>query len=181
MKKSIRLFIVFAVSFSLTACAKPIETKSDPNTIQKNIQPLFIIERSKNANVVHYDARLTADGSIDPNEPVIAYWIMLAKDGRREDLNWLEKKKAYGFAIKPDLSVNGYKMTVVAVPQGQFTVRKNGKTVRAEMVIDGQPAVMEKIYINATDGLLGPKVNYIELYGTDIKTGQKRYQKVTKK
>jgi hypothetical protein len=202
MKKLIRLCVVFAViavSFSFTACAKQVipakptvgtkqavaakETKKtpDPNTIQKNTQPLFIIERSKNANVVHYDARLTADGSIDPNEPVIAYWIMLAKDGQREDLNWLEKKKAYGFTIKPDPSVKGYKMSLVAVPQGQITVRKVGKIVRAELVIDGQPAVMEKIYINAADGMLGPKVNYIELYGKDIKTGEKRYQKVTKK
>jgi hypothetical protein len=184
MKKHRGLFVFFAVmavSFSFTACAKQIETKPDPNTTPKNTQPLFIIERSKNANVVHYDARLSADGSIDPNEPVIAYWIMLAKDGRREDLNWIEKKKAYGFQIKPDPSVNGYKMTVAAVPHGQITVRKEGNTVRAELVIDGQPAVMEKIYINATDGLFGPKVHYIELYGKDIKTGEKRYQKIVKK
>jgi hypothetical protein len=203
MKNSIRLFIVFAVtavSFSCSACAKQvvpakptastkktvpakeIDKTPDPNTIPKTTQPLFIIDRSKNTNVVHYDARLTADGGIDPNEPVVAYWIMLAKDGKREDLNWLEKKKAYGFQVKPDPSVNGsYKMTVAAVPQGQITVRKEGKTVRAELVIDGQPAVMEKIYINSTDGLLGPKVHSIELYGKDIKTGEKRYQKVTKK
>jgi hypothetical protein len=31
------------------------------------MQPLFIIERSKTANVVHYDARLTADGNLDHN------------------------------------------------------------------------------------------------------------------
>jgi hypothetical protein len=40
---------------------------------------------------------------------------------------------------------------------------------------------MEKIYINSTDGLFGPKVHYIELYGKDTKTGEKRYQKVTNK
>ena len=28
---------------------------------QAGTQPLFIIERNKNANVVHYDAQLTAD------------------------------------------------------------------------------------------------------------------------
>jgi hypothetical protein len=47
-------------------------------------QPLFIIERSKNSNVVHYDARLTADGELAAEEPVIAYWVMLVRtaDGR---------------------------------------------------------------------------------------------------
>lgn len=41
---------------------------------------------------------------------------MLAKDGRREELSWIEKKKASGFHIMPDPSVNGYKMTVADAP-----------------------------------------------------------------
>src|ERR1035437_1974022 len=50
-------------------------------------QSLFVIEWSKNANVVQYDARLTADGVLDPKEPVEVYWILLAEDGRREKLS----------------------------------------------------------------------------------------------
>ena len=46
-----------------------------------------------NANVVHYDARLTADGKLDPKEPVIAYWVMLAKDGHRQKLNLDREEK----------------------------------------------------------------------------------------
>jgi hypothetical protein len=60
-------------------------------------------------------------------------------------------------------------------------VKKDGDAIRAELVIDGLPAVLEKIYINASDGLMGPKVHYIELYGKDIKTGDKRFQKIAKK
>ena len=152
-----------------------------PAAAQIKTSPLFIIERSKNANVVHYDARLTADGKLDPKEPVIAYWVMLAEDGRREELSWIEKKKAYGFTIKPDPSVNGYKMTLVADPERQITVKKERDAVRAEGVIDGRPAVLEKMYIKASDGLTGPKVEYIELYGKDLQTGEKRYQKIVPK
>ncbi|MCX5905689.1 MAG: DUF4833 domain-containing protein [Deltaproteobacteria bacterium] len=152
-----------------------------PAAAQIKTQPLFIIERSKNANVVHYDARLTADGKLDPKEPVIAYWVKLAGDGRREELSWIEKKKAYGFDLKPDPSVKGYKMTLVADPQRPITVKKEGDAVRAEGVIDGQPAVLEKMYIKASDGLMGPKVEYIELYGKDLETGGKRYQKIVPK
>ena len=152
-----------------------------PGTAQMKTQPLFIIERSKNANVVHYDARLTADGKLDPKEPVIAYWVLSAEDGRREELSWIEKKKAYGFDIKPDPSVKGYKMTLVADPQRQITVKKEGDAARAEGVIDGRPAVLEKMYIKASDGLTGPKVQYIELYGRDLQTGGKCYQKIVPK
>jgi len=152
-----------------------------PAAAQAETRPLFIIARSKNANVVHYDARLTADGKLDPKEPVIVYWVMLAEDGRREELNWIEKRKAYGFDIKSDPSVNGYKMTVVCASQRQITVKKEGDAVRAELVIDGRPAVLEKMYINASDGLTGPKVHYIELRGKDLQTGEKRFEKVVPK
>ena len=111
-----------------------------PAAAQIKTSPLFIIERSKNANVLHYDARLTADGKLDPKGPVIAYWVMLAEDGRREKLKWIEKKKAYGFTIKPDPSVNGYKMTLAAAPQQQITVKKEKGAVRAEAVINGRPS-----------------------------------------
>jgi len=152
-----------------------------PAAGQEKTSPLFIIERSKNANVVHYDARLTGDGKLDPKEPVIAYWVLLAEDGRREELSWIEKKKAYGFEIKPDPAGKGYKMTLVADPQRPITVKKEGNAVRAEGIIDGRPVVLEKMFIKASDGLTGPKVEYIELYGKDLETGKKRYQKIVPK
>jgi hypothetical protein len=46
-------------------------------------QPLFTIERSKNANVLHYEANLTAQGELDPKEPIVIYWIMKAEKGQR--------------------------------------------------------------------------------------------------
>ena len=152
-----------------------------PAAAQIKTSPLFIIERSKNANVVHYDARLTADGNLDPKEPVIAYWVRLAENGSRKELSWIEKKKAYGFAIKPDPSVNGYRMTLVAFPERQITVKQEKDAVRAEAVIDGRPAVLEKMYINASDGLMGPKVHYIEVYGKDLQTGEQRREKMVPK
>jgi hypothetical protein len=168
MKKAIWRFAVLAL---LAA----------PASAQITTSPLFIIERNVNANVVHYDARLTADGKLDPKEPVIAYWVMLAKDGRRQKLNWIEKKKAYGFTIKPDPSVNGYKMTLVAAPGRQIIVKKEKDAVRAEAVVDGRPCVLEKLYINASEGLMGPKVHYIEVYGKDLQTGEERREKMTPK
>jgi len=144
---------------------------------QAGTQPLFIIERNTNANVVHYDAQLNADGKLDRKKPVIAYWVMLAKDGHRENLNWIEKKMAYGFNIKPYPSVNGYQMTIAAARQRSITVKKEGNAVRAEMVIDGRTAILEKMYIDAT----GHTVHYLELYGKDVQTGGKRFEKIIPK
>ena len=106
MKEAILWFAVLALS-AAAGCAQdhtrlPLtieQSKATPNGDPADTHPLFIIERSKNTNVVHYDARLTADGKLDPEEPVIAYYVMLAEDGRRKELSWIEKKMAYGFCL----------------------------------------------------------------------------------
>ena len=144
-------------------------------------QPLFIIERSKNANVVHYDARLGADGQLDPAQPVIAYWIMLAQDSRREELSWIEKKMAYGFDLKPAAVTNEYRMTMVAAPDRLITVKRVGGVARAELIMAGRPALLEKMYINSTERLTGPKVHYIELHGKDLQTAEARFEKIVPK
>jgi hypothetical protein len=168
MKKAVWWFVVLALIAA-------------PAAAQMKTSPLFILERSKNANVVHYDAQITADGDLDPREPVIAYWILLAEDGRRKKLSWIERKKAYGFNIESDQSVNGYIMTMVAVPEHQITVRQEKDTVRAEVIIDGRPAVLEKMYIHASEGLFMPTVLYIEVYGKDLQTGEMLREKLVLK
>lgn len=146
--------------------------------VRSNTQPLFIIERNKNANVVHYDASFAADGSLNPVEPVISYWVMLAGDGSRKKLNWLKKKKAYGIRVKPGGLPGGYIMTLAAAPWMQLSVKKSGAAARAEVAINGQPAVLEKLFIQAREKLLGPKVEYIELYGKNLQTGAACREKI---
>ncbi len=162
----------------LTSVQSSEPSQAAPVEVRIETRPLFIIERSKNANTVHYDARL-ADGQLDPKEPVIAYYIMLAEDGRRQELNPIEKAMAYGFAIKPDSSGRGYRMTLVAAPQQSILVKQEGSAVRAEVVIAGQPAVLEKMYISASDGSPWPQVLYIELYGKDLRTGEQRIERIS--
>jgi len=59
---------------------------------------------NKNANVValrrpaHRGRQTGSQGAGD------RLLILLAEDGRRKELSWIEKKMAYGFTIKPDRS-----------------------------------------------------------------------------
>jgi hypothetical protein len=63
---------------------------------------LFVIQRSKNANEVHYEVQTGANGEL-AEEPVIAYWVLKAEGGGREDLGFFERKMAYGFEVlEPD-------------------------------------------------------------------------------
>jgi hypothetical protein len=133
--------------------------------------PLFVVERSTNANVVHYEARLDALGRLDRFTPVVAYWVMLAEDGRREDLNYLERTKAFGFTVKPDHLGGGARVVMVAVPDLDVRVVPAAGTVHAETTIGGRGAYLDKLYVNAVPGLLYPSVESIDVIGRDLRTG----------
>jgi hypothetical protein len=141
--------------------------------------PLFTIEKSSNANRVQYDARLTPDGHIDPKVPVVAYWIMAAENGRRQELNILERSKAYGFTLRRD-GLDSYRLWVVSHREKEIHVFRDGSTVRAEAVIGGRVSLVEKIYIQMRKSFMLSLPDFGEMFGFDRETGEKRYEKVTR-
>lgn len=124
---------------------------------------LFRIARSKNKNVVWYVAR-SAGSALDPQNPVDAYWSMLAEDGRREGLSWAERQLAYGFALS-DLTERGCWLRLVAFKERALRVERYQGDFRAITRIAGQPCVLERIFVQATEGGLLPSVEYVELFG----------------
>jgi hypothetical protein len=146
--------------------------------IETRQAPLFVIERSTNANAVHYDANVGADGQLDPRQPISAYWIMAAVDGHREELTALEKSLAYGFTVEPGQDSNSYHLRLVAQKRRDIAVVRQGDAIRAEAVIDGHRAWLKKMYVNTHKVLAVPTVKYIELFGTDLATGESVSEKV---
>lgn len=147
------------------------EEKEDP-------KKLFIIERSKNANIVRYDAQFTDEGDLDPDKPVVAYWILHEEEGQREELSWIQRKMAYGFKTRPAPSGEGYIMEMKPLPKRELRIKKVEGNAQAQLDIDGRPAVLEKIYVDSEEGWTGPKVNYVKLFGRDLETGEERTEKI---
>ena len=139
--------------------------------------PLFDIERSVNGNVVHYDAQLK-DGKLDPQQPVVAYWVM-ADNGRRQELNLLEKLKAYGFSIFPDKQPEVFRMTLVSDKKKEIRVIHLGSEVRAEAQIGHCSAYLRKIFIESKKSLIISLPEYAEMIGSDIQTGAECRERVT--
>lgn len=135
-------------------------------------QPLFVIERSSNKNQVHYDANLSPDGQIDPNQPIQAYWVMAAQDGRREELTTLERARAYGFNVEPESGSHSFRLTLVAQKQRPIHVYSEGGTVRAETTIAGHRAYLTCIYANTHKVLAVPTVKSIDWFGVDVNTSE---------
>jgi hypothetical protein len=141
--------------------------------------PLFFIERSINANVIHYEAKVGKDSRLDPRQPVIAYWIMAAEDGRRQELNLLERTRAYGFAVRPDGSNDSYTMTLASDRRRPIHVYLRDGGARAETTIGGHRALLQKIFVTTRKVLTLNEPVSAELYGVDVATGEPCYEKVT--
>jgi len=139
--------------------------------------PLFVIERSVNGNVVHYDAQLK-DGKLDPQQPVVAYWVM-GENGRRQELNLLEKLKAYGFSIFPDKQPEVFHMTLVSDKKKEIRVIHLGSEVRAEAQIGHCSAHLQKIFIESKKSWMINLPEYAEMIGNDMQTGAECRERVT--
>lgn len=146
--------------------------------IRNGYFPLFTIERNTNANVVHYEAKMSKDGRLDLREPVVVYWIMAAEDGRRQALNFLERTMAYGFTTQVEALGDSYKLFLVSARSREIRVYRQDGAVHAETIIAGFHAYLERIFITARKSLLLTTADSAELFGHDIATGQPRYEKL---
>ena len=142
-------------------------------------QPLFKIERSKNANIVQYDAQVDADGNLLKKKPVIAYWVRLAEEGQVEELSWIQRQFIYGFNAQFDRSGETVQLDMKADVGREIAVVRDGGVYRATLMIDGSLSYFEKMFIDASRKGWKITVYYVELYGVDVRTGEARYEKFT--
>jgi hypothetical protein len=148
-----------------------------PVLADEALVPLFVIERTMNNNVVHYDAKLK-NGKLDPQQPVVAYWVM-GEDGHHQELNLLERLKAYGFSIHPDKQPDSFRMTLVSDKKKEIRVLRVGDAVRAEAKIGICEAYLQKIIIASKKSWLVSLPEYAEMVGSDMTTGAECRERVT--
>ncbi len=132
---------------------------------------LFTLARSKNANVVVYDAKLDASGELDPSGPVQAYWALNADKGQREELSRIERERAYGVDVVPGPEPKTFVLTFKAQKKRQFRVRMRDGCAAVLTKIHGQEAVLSRIFVKSKEGGVTPKVESVALSGTDVATG----------
>ena len=159
---------------ALTLFCVPLSAQAETLTSH----PLFHIERSKNANIVQYDAQVAADGRLFRKEPVIGYWIRLNEQGQKQELNWLQRTFAYGFKTKLDKSGDSAVIKMKADVGQVINVVRDGDKFRAIITIDGAPSYFDRMYIDASRKGMTLDVRYVELFGEDMKTGEARYEKL---
>jgi Domain of unknown function (DUF4833) len=144
------------------------------------VSHLFFIERSKNKNLVQYDIRHADNSDLRDLKPVNAYWVL--ENGRREDLNPIEREYAYGIVHQEKLDENKFKVILAGLKGLEIIVERMNDSFKAMISINGRESILEKIYIKSEEKRTGlPKVLYIDLFGRAKKTGLPIRERITPK
>ena len=140
---------------------------------------LFVIQRSKNTNEVQYQLHVNDRCQIVSDHPVDAFWqLREVSPESTEPLSDLEYM-AYGVInqkvaehwVSFDLRILEYfraleqrsiTATVRYDPQGATC------TSIVQTTINGQVAALERIYVQADERLVRPKVRYIDVVGKSV-------------
>jgi hypothetical protein len=135
-----------------------------------NAGHLFFIERNKNRNLVQDDIRLTEDRDLPDLRPVDAYWILA--NGKREELNSIERKYAYGVIRQEKLDKDKFKVILAAFKGWEIIVERINDSFKAVISINGIESILQKIYIKSEETRAGfPRVLYVELFGRTKERG----------
>lgn len=134
---------------------------------------LFFLQRSMNANTIVYAARITVDGRLDAKSPVDVYWRRFNGDGERRELSWLERSFAFGVYSRPARNPGEYQIEFKALPGRPMLLRQTGS---GKFELTGQigPYLVTPtfIFVDLDETSLVPRVQYLYLHGTDVKTGK---------
>ncbi len=141
-------------------------------------ESLFKIERSKNRNVVQYDACLLQNNKISEKNPVETYWVLAS--GKKEELNAVENKQAYGIDQKEKLGENKFRILLAALKKRDIIVELVKGKYKALVRINGKLSILERVYVSSEEQTVGlPKVDYIDLFGQDLGTNRPVKERIT--
>jgi hypothetical protein len=164
-KKNI-LFLIGLIGLVLQGVAQ-VENFPVPTPDNKQ---LFYLQRTSNTNTIVYELNLQ-NGSIDKDNPVKEYWIRYQEKGQREDLNYIQRKFAYGIKSKKIaenqyelsfVSYKKYKMILKLAADNKFYVYTN---------INQKAIILNRIFIKLNGGSFwSPNVEYVEISGIDPNT-----------
>ena len=132
---------------------------------------LFYLQRDWDANTICYTLNLGKSGELNINNPIKMFWVMYAEKGGHKELNFLQKRYAYGINVYPQ-GKDSYEIKTVSYPSRSLFLRKNiDNQFQVFTNINNKHCTLKRIFIHIDGGTpLSPHVKYIELHGTELTT-----------
>jgi len=158
---------------TLPAANMPVN-EADTFPVPSGIRDMmFYVQRTPNTNTIIYELNYKEQGIPDESNPIHVFWIRYQEQGQRRELNYIQRKFAYGLKVRKTgkeswdlrfVSYDKHPMMLARAADNKFYVFSN---------IAGRRAVLKRIYLKIDGGTFwSPNVVYIELKGYDAETGR---------
>ncbi len=149
----------------------------------KTNELLFYIQRNHNANTIVYEANFNENGILIDEEPVLVSWIRYDEEGQRKKLTYIQRIYAYGIECKKDISDNSQFILELVAHEDKklWLVQSEPEKADVYTFINNRYSLLDHLFIQADNSGIWPKVEYIELFGTDTLTREATYEKYLNK
>jgi hypothetical protein len=187
MNIAITILLNFTLLFHTPFIADK-DVPADKDTTSRKVKPkklltfptpavaskLFYVQRDPNTNTIIYDLNMDSNGQLDTDNPIHPYWIKYNEKGQKEELNFIQRKFAYGLVTKP-LDNGKFDVRFVSYKKYPLSLMKSPVDNKYHIyaTIEKKQAILNRIFIKIDGGSFWiPNVVYVEIKGTDPATGK---------
>lgn len=137
-----------------------------------NPNQLFYLQRTPNANTIVCELNLK-NGVLDQEEPVHVFWIRYGEKGQRAELNFVQRKFAYGIKTTK-VAKDKYQLHFVSYKNYPMYLMKGADNkYNVFGTINSKQAIVNRIFVKINGGSFwSPNVEYVEIKGIDAATGK---------
>jgi hypothetical protein len=163
--------LLFNLFFALPPAPKPATVFPVPSGVSNQ---LFYLQRDPNTNTVIYQLNVDRAGRLNEDEPVNVFWIRYDEHSERKDLNFIQRKFAYGLAAEK-LATDKYELKFAAYSKVRFYLLRSptDKALHVYTTIAGKQIQLERVFLRIEGGTFWvPNVKYIEFKGLNTATLQ---------
>jgi hypothetical protein len=141
---------------------------------------LFYLQRDPNTNTVIYQLNVDRAGRLNEDEPVNVFWLRYDEHGERKDLNFIQRKFAYGLTAEK-LAADKYELKFAAYNKVRFYLLKSpqDKAFHVYTTIGGKQLQLERVFLRIEGGTFWvPNVKYIEFKGLNAATREPLVERI---
>jgi hypothetical protein len=139
-----------------------------PNPVKHQ---LFYLQRDPNTNTIICQLNIDAAGQVNKKEPVNVYWIRYGDKGEKEELNYIQRKFAYGIKSK-DLGNGQFELNFVSYKKLPMILKKSsGDKYGVFVKVNNKTIQIDRLFLRIDGGSFwSPNVLYIQVEGMDMET-----------
>jgi len=140
---------------------------------------LFYLQRDPNTNTIICQLNVDEDGVLDQKSPVNVFWLRYAEGGKRTELNYIQRKFAYGVTSK-QLSAEKYELKFVSYGKyPMYLMKGKDKKYHVYSKVANRQAILNSVYVHIVGGTFWvPNVVYVEFKATDPDTGEQLTERI---